>query len=68
MKKHFLIMLIGCGLPLLFIFVAPLLGITGNVTFLVFIIAMFACHLLHFLIPGAHDHNTNHKNSHHEHD
>tara|TARA_R110000868_G_scaffold73940_2_gene213950 strand:+ start:773 stop:979 length:207 start_codon:yes stop_codon:yes gene_type:complete len=68
MKKHFLIMLIGCGLPLLFIFIAPLLGITGDVAFLVFIIAMFACHLLHFLIPGAHNHNTNPKNSHHEHD
>ena len=62
-------MLIGCGLPLLFIFIAPLLGITGDLTFLVFIIAMFAFHLLHFLIPGAHQHqNNNHKNSHNEHD
>lgn len=61
-------MLIGCGLPLLFIFIAPLLGISDNVAFAVFIIAMFACHLLHFLIPGAHKHETpNHKNSHHEH-
>ena len=56
MGKHTLWMIIGCTVPLLLIFLLPLFGITGNYTFLIFIVAMFACHLL---MPhhGAHKHD-----------
>lgn len=56
MKKHILWMIIGCGLPLLFIFFAPALGISGNVSTFIFIIAMFACHLLMPMHHGKHKH------------
>jgi len=46
MNKHTFWMIIGCTVPLLLIFLLPLFGITGNYSFLIFIIAMFACHLL----------------------
>ncbi|OQP60169.1 hypothetical protein A3860_34375 [Niastella vici] len=39
-------MLIGCGLPLLLIILAPVFGIKGNWSTLIFVVAMFACHLL----------------------
>ncbi len=45
MKRHGLWMLLGCLLPLLLIFLFPLLGIRGNWQFLIFILLMFACHL-----------------------
>lgn len=41
--KHFLHMLIGCGLPILLIFVLPLFGVTEGVTLAVFIVLMFSC-------------------------
>lgn len=43
--KHILLMLAGCTLPLLLIFIAPLLGIKGDWSTFIFIIAMMACHL-----------------------
>jgi hypothetical protein len=46
MKGHILPMIIGCGLPLLVIFFAPALGLGSGVSLLIFIVAMFACHLL----------------------
>jgi hypothetical protein len=39
-------MLIGCTLPLLLIFFAPLLNVGKDVSLLIFMLAMFACHLL----------------------
>lgn len=66
MKNHWLWMVIGCGLPLLFIFLAPSFGIGGGATLFIFIIAMFAVHL--FMPHGSHGHSnhdghndTNHK-------
>ncbi len=44
--KHTLLMIIGCGLPLLFIFLAPVFGISNNISIFIFIVAMFAFHLL----------------------
>lgn len=58
LSKHMLIMLVGCGLPLLLIFFAPALGISGNASFLILIILMFACHLfmpMHHGSRGKHD-------------
>jgi len=46
MKNHWLWMVIGCGLPLLLIFFAPALGITGYNGLFGFIILMFVLHLL----------------------
>ena len=63
MKKHILWMIVGCGLPLLLIFFAPFLGITESTSIFIFIIAMFACHLLMPMHHGAHNHGSNEKKS-----
>lgn len=61
-RNHLIWMIIGCIVPLLLIFLAPALGLSSNYTLLIFILAMFASHLL---IPhghgghGEHGHNEN---------
>ncbi|MAR66789.1 MAG: hypothetical protein CL833_06005 [Crocinitomicaceae bacterium] len=60
MKKHILWMIIGCGLPLLLIFFAPALGINNSISTFVFIVAMFACHLLMPMHHSGHQHNHDH--------
>ena len=55
MGKHLFWMIIGCTVPLLLILLLPLLGISGNYTFLIFIVAMFACHLLMPMHHGGHE-------------
>lgn len=71
-NKHLIWMLIGCVLPLLLIFFAPALGLGSNVSLLIFIVAMFACHLF---MPhghggheghGQHDHSPNQKEERYE--
>ena len=57
-------MIIGCGLPLLLIFFAPALGLGSGTSLFIFLIAMFACHLLmpmHHL--GGHNQEQNQQNS-----
>ena len=61
MMKHMLMMIIGCALPLLVIFLLPAFGVNGDWVILLAILGMFACHLMHF---GMHDHG---KKEHHEH-
>jgi hypothetical protein len=66
MTRHTILHILGCALPLLLIFALPILGISGEATIFVFIIAMFACHLLMMRghghahdshsHPGRHDH------------
>ena len=46
-------MLIGCALPLLLIFLLPALGLGSGWVLMLGIGAMFACHLMHF---GMHKH------------
>ncbi len=50
-------MVIGCTVPLLLIFFAPILGLGSVTSLFIFILAMFACHLL---MPmhhhGGHEH------------
>ncbi|WP_203583837.1 MULTISPECIES: hypothetical protein [Flagellimonas] len=59
MKGHWIWMVIGCGIPLLLIFFAPALGITGYNGIFAFILLMFAVHLL---IPhGGHGRHGGHK-------
>lgn len=54
-KNHGLWMILGCTLPLLLIFVLPLFGISGGTSLFIFIILMFACHLL---MMGSHGDNS----------
>ncbi|HCM75796.1 MAG TPA: hypothetical protein DIS90_05415 [Cytophagales bacterium] len=64
MKKHMIWMIIGCTLPLLLIFLAPALGISGNVSFFIFIVVMFACHLLMPMHHGGHSHGDQEQHTH----
>ncbi|PAU94269.1 hypothetical protein CK503_08645 [Aliifodinibius salipaludis] len=57
MSKHTLWMIIGCGIPLLLLFFAPFLGLNSNVTFFLFIVAMFLCHIL---MIGHHHKGSDH--------
>jgi predicted membrane channel-forming protein YqfA (hemolysin III family) len=61
--KHTLMMLVGCALPLLLIFIAPLLGIRGNWSVFIFVAAMFACHLF---MPMHHYQSDKSKKTNHE--
>jgi len=58
MNKHTFWMIVGCTVPLLLIFLLPLFGITGNYSFFIFIMAMFACHLLMPMLHKSHEHDT----------
>lgn len=73
-KNHWIWMIIGCALPLLFIFLAPSFGIGGGSSLFIFILFMFGIHL--FMPHGSHghgghkhdsqnnkDHNNNQKES-----
>lgn len=56
--NHPLRMLLGCLLPLAFIFVLPLFGVGSGVTLLVFVGLMFMCHLM--MMGGrGHGHDQN---------
>jgi cell division protein FtsW (lipid II flippase) len=59
MNKHSFWMIIGCTAPLLLIFLLPLFGITGNYTFIIFIVLFFG---LHLMMMGKHEHNHQHSN------
>lgn len=58
MKSHWIWMIIGCGIPLLLIFFAPALGITGYNGLFAFIILMFAIHLIMPSHHGRHKHGS----------
>jgi hypothetical protein len=62
MKNHWLWMVIGCVLPLLFIFLAPSIGIGGGTGLFTFIIIMFAIHLLMPMGHGSHTHGLSDEN------
>ncbi len=63
MGKHIIWMIIGCTVPLLLILLLPLFGITGNYSFLTFIVLMFACHLLMPMHHGRHGRDVHKENS-----
>ena len=54
-------MIIGCSIPLLLIFIAPAIGISGNISLFIFIIFMFACHLLMPMHSKEHEHQPSDK-------
>ena len=56
MKKHFPWMIVGCLAPLLLIFLAPVIGLGSGMSLFIFILAMFACHLL---MPMHHHEDKN---------
>lgn len=64
MNKHIIWMIIGCAVPLLLIFLAPALGLSGNLSLLIFIIFMFGCHLL---MPMHHGGHEEHESKDHKH-
>jgi hypothetical protein len=51
--KHPIFHLLGCLIPIALIFILPALGVSSGVTFTVFIVLMFACHLF---MMGGHSH------------
>jgi hypothetical protein len=56
--KHLLIMLLGCGLPILLIFLLPAFGVSEGWTLSIFLVLMLFCPLLHFKLhsTGGHHH------------
>ncbi len=64
MTRYALHMLIGCSVPILLIFLLPALGVSNNVTFVIFIILMFACHL--FMLGHYHGGNDDEQSKKHE--
>ena len=64
MNWHLIRMIIGCIVPLLLIFILPLLGIAGKFSILFFIVVMFACHLLMARGHGDHSDSEPHHRSH----
>lgn len=65
MKRQGLWMVLGCALPLLLIFLFPMVGIRGNWQFFIFILLMFACHL--GMSRHHHGKNNSEKEDDHEH-
>jgi hypothetical protein len=63
-NNHWIWMVIGCGLPLLFIFLAPSLGFGDGSSLFIFIIFMFAIHL--FMPHGSHGHSGHNHSQHKE--
>ncbi len=62
-------MIVGCTVPLMLIFLLPLFGVTGNYSILIFIVAMFAFHLMMPMQHGGHnkDSETSKINTHESH-
>ena len=56
--NHTLRMIIGCVFPMAMVFLLPLFGVGEGISFLVFVILMFGCHLL---MMGSH--HGNHGNT-----
>ncbi|MCB1086309.1 MAG: hypothetical protein KDM63_04640 [Verrucomicrobiae bacterium] len=63
--KHFLLMLLGCGLPLLLIFLLPAFGVSEGVTLAIFLVLMLGCHLLHFKFMPHQPDESPHENHRH---
>ena len=52
MKNHALWHILGCAIPLLLIMILPSFGVSSNVTYFIFIILVFGCHLMMFKAMG----------------
>ncbi len=58
-RKHIIIMVLGCAVPLLLLFFAPAFGIKSSTSFFIFLIAMLGFHLI---VP-MHPHDSNNTKS-----
>lgn len=67
MTKRTILHILGCALPLLLIFALPIVGISGETTIFIFIIAMFACHLL-MMRGHGHAHGEHNSRGRHDHE
>lgn len=63
--RHAIWMLIGCVGAFLLIFLLPVLGVSSGVTLLIFLFAMFACHLLMIFGHRHGDEQTGNEKGHH---
>jgi hypothetical protein len=59
--NHNVRMLIGCLLPLILIFVLPLIGVSQGISLFIFIILMFGCHFMMMGGHAKHEHNKSDK-------
>ena len=64
--NHHLRMLLGCMLPLLLIFILPLFGVRQGGSLFIFMILMFAGHLMMMGGHLAREHNRLDKEKNHE--
>jgi hypothetical protein len=51
--KHSILHILGCLIPISLIFILPALGVSSGLTFTIFFVLMFACHLF---MMGGHSH------------
>lgn len=66
-NNHALRMVLGCALPLLLVFVLPLLGFKGDYGVFFLVVMIFVCHLGMMRHHGDGDHQNHGKGSDHEH-
>ena len=64
MKNHGWWMVVCCLGPLLLIFLAPVLGLNGNNSVFLVILAMFACHFM--MMGGGHRHGEDKEGADHK--
>jgi len=62
-KNHLLIMILGCAIPLLFIFIAQVFGINESLSLFIFIVIMLGFHLLFPMHLGLNHGHDNHSDS-----
>lgn len=55
-------MIVGCVLPLLLIFLAPVIGIEGNIPLFTFLLVLFGVHLLLPIKHKGHIHGLSEEN------
>lgn len=59
--KHGLLHILGCLIPIALIFILPSLGVSSGVTYTLFFVLMFACHI--YMMDGhshgEHEHSGN---------
>jgi hypothetical protein len=62
--KHAVLMIIGCLVPLLLIFILPALGVSNEVVLVIGVVLMVGCHLL---MIGHHEHGKESDERSHKH-
>lgn len=60
MKNHALWHMLGCIVPLLVILILPSFGVSSNVSYFIFFVLMFGCHLM---MLGGHNHDHEKKDN-----